>query len=137
MAANKTKKKATAQQGQTPSAAASKGADSSKLAKAQPSDSKSSKAADKDAKAAEKAKADKAKAKEKAKKNGGKPGFVDRTKTYFKGVRSEVKRVVWPTKDELVKYTGAVVAMLVFFGVLIAVADAIIVPALYAFSGLR
>ena len=130
MAANKTKKKVPAQQGATPSTAASKGAGSSKLAKAQPSDSK-------DAKAAEKAKADKAKAKEKAKKNGGKPGLVDRTKTYFKGVRTEVKRVVWPTKNELVKYTVAVVAMLVFFGVLIAVVDAVIVPALYAFSGLR
>ena len=133
MAANKTKKKVPAQQGATPSTAAAKGGASSKLAKPQPS----SKATEKDAKAAEKAKADKAKAKEKAKKNGGKPGVVDRTKTYFKGVRTEVRRVVWPTKDELVKYTVAVVAMLVFFGVLIAIVDALVIPGLAAFSGLR
>ncbi len=128
MASNKSKKKVPAQQGATPSAAADKNGASSKLAKAQPSD-KAQKAAHK---AAEKAKADKAKA-----KKNGKPGIVERSKTYFKGVRSEVKRVVWPTKDELVKYTVAVVAMLVFFGVLIAVVDALIVPGLYAFSGLR
>ena len=121
MASNKSKKKVPAQQGATPSAAADKNGASSKLAKAQPSD-KAQKAAHK---AAEKAKADKAKA-----KKNGKPGIVERSKTYF-------KRVVWPTKDELVKYTVAVVAMLVFFGVLIAVVDALIVPGLYAFSGLR
>lgn len=134
MAANKTKKRGTAQQGAANPTPAGKGTASSKLAKAQPSDTKAS---DKDAKAAEKAKADKAKAKAKAKKNGGKPGFGERVKTYFKGVRTEVKRVVWPSKDELVKYSVAVVVMLVFFGVLIALVDAVIVPALYAFSGLR
>ena len=36
-----------------------------------------------------------------------------------------------------VKYTGAVLGMLVFFGVLIAVVDAVIVPVLYAYQGLR
>ncbi len=39
------------------------------------------------------------------------------------------KRVVWPTKPDLVKYTGAVLGMLVFFGILIAFVDAVIVPA--------
>ena len=66
-----------------------------------------------------------------------KPGFITRVKTYFKGVRSEVKRVVWPSKPEMIKYTGAVIGMLIFFGVLIALVDAAIVPVLYAFAGLR
>lgn len=66
-----------------------------------------------------------------------KPGVLARAKTYFKGVRSELKRVVWPTKSEMVKYTGAVVGMLIFFGILIALVDAVIVPVLYAFAGLR
>ena len=66
-----------------------------------------------------------------------KPGLVERARTYFKGVKSEIKRVTWPTKNELVKYTGAVLGMLVFFGVLIAVVDAVIVPVLYAYQGLR
>ncbi len=70
-------------------------------------------------------------------KKGEKPGFFARVRTYFKNVRSELKRVVWPTKADLIKYTGAVLGMLVFFGLLIAVVDAVIVPVLYAFSGLR
>lgn len=77
-----------------------------------------------------------------AKKGGnsgkkGKPGIVERAKTYFAGVKSEIKRVVWPTREELVKYTAAVVGMLLFFGILIAIVDAAVIPALYAFSGLR
>ncbi len=66
-----------------------------------------------------------------------KPGLGERATTYFKGVKSEIKRVTWPTKDELVKYTGAVVGMLIFFGILIAIVDAVIVPVLYAYQGLR
>ena len=68
---------------------------------------------------------------------GDKPGLIAKARGYFKNVRSELKRVVWPTKADLVKYTGAVLGMLVFFGLLIAIVDAVIVPVLYAFSGLR
>ena len=75
--------------------------------------------------------------KKKDAKKGGKPGLLTRISTYFKNVRTELKRVVWPTKADLIKYTGAVLGMLVFFGLLIAVVDAVIVPVLYAFSGLR
>ena len=120
MAANTTKKKVPAQKGSTPSSNEQNTALSSKnAAKAQASATK--------AKPSKPAKS----------KKGGKPGLIGRAKTYFKGVRTELKRVVWPTKDELVKYTVAVVVMLVFFGALIALVDAVAVPALYAFSGLR
>lgn len=78
-----------------------------------------------------------AKKKDAKKADSKKPGLVERARTYFKGVKSEIKRVTWPTKNELVKYTGAVLGMLVFFGVLIAVVDAVIVPVLYAYQGLR
>lgn len=74
---------------------------------------------------------------DKSKTKNKKPGIVSRAKTYFKGVKSEIKRVTWPTKQELVKYTGAVLGMLVFFGILIAIVDAAIVPVLYAYQGLR
>ena len=84
-----------------------------------------------------KAVAAEAKKKDAKKADSKKPGLVERARTYFKGVRSEIKRVTWPTKNELVKYTGAVLGMLVFFGVLIAVVDAVIVPVLYAYQGLR
>ena len=84
-----------------------------------------------------KAVAAEAKKKDAKKADSKKPGLVERARTYFKSVKSEIKRVTWPTKNELVKYTGAVLGMLVFFGVLIAVVDAVIVPVLYAYQGLR
>ena len=84
-----------------------------------------------------KAVAAEAKKKDAKKADSKKPGLVERARTYFKGVKSEIKRVTWPTKNDLVKYTGAVLGMLVFFGVLIAVVDAVIVPVLYAYQGLR
>ena len=82
---------------------------------------------------------DKAKSKQKDNRlnKNGKPKLWVRIKEYFNGVRTEIKRVVWPKKEELIKYTIAVVGMLIFFGVLIALVDAAIVPLLYAFSGLR
>lgn len=29
--------------------------------------------------------------------------------TYFKGVKSEMKKVIWPNKKELLNYTGVVI----------------------------
>ncbi|HVI40518.1 MAG TPA: preprotein translocase subunit SecE [Anaerovoracaceae bacterium] len=37
-------------------------------------------------------------------------------KDYFKGVRTEVKKVVWPTRKELVSYTGVVLFACVLLG---------------------
>lgn len=37
-------------------------------------------------------------------------------KEYFKGIRTEVKKVVWPTRRELVSYTGVVLFTCVVLG---------------------
>ena len=37
---------------------------------------------------------------------------------YFKGVRLEIKKVVWPTRKELMSYTVVVVLTCVFFALL-------------------
>ena len=66
-----------------------------------------------------------------------KPGVFARIKKYFSDVRSEMKRVVWPTKQELVNYSVAVCASLVVVGVVIALLDAVIGEGLVLFSGLR
>ena len=72
-----------------------------------------------------------------AKKNA-KPSLIERAKKYFSDVRKEVKQVTWPSREELIKYTIAVVVMLLFFGILIAVVDNLIVaPGLVAFANLR
>lgn len=56
---------------------------------------------------------------------------------FFKEVKSELKRVTWPTRPEVLRWTGVVVAALVFFGVFVAVLDNLIVtPLIVALSGL-
>ncbi len=40
-------------------------------------------------------------------------------KGFFKGVKSELKNVVWPTKEQLVKNTTMVIALVVIFAVII------------------
>lgn len=77
------------------------------------------------------------KAPEKAKKADKKPGFFARCKAYLSSVRSEMKRVVWPTKKELVNYTVAVCASLVVVGIVIAALDLVISEGLVLFAGLR
>ena len=38
---------------------------------------------------------------------------------FFKGVKSELKKVVWPTKDQLVKNTAMVIGLIVIFSVIV------------------
>lgn len=76
-------------------------------------------------------------AKAKAKDKNKKPGLFARSKKYFSSVRSEMKRVVWPSKKELINYSVTVCVSLIVVGVVIALLDAGIGQALVAFSGLR
>lgn len=71
------------------------------------------------------------------KKASGKPGFFARIKQYFVDVRSEMKRVVWPSRTELSNYTVGVICMLIVFGVCVWLVDTGIVAMLVAFSSLR
>ena len=48
-----------------------------------------------------------------------------------------MKRVVWPTKNELVNYTVAVCASLIVVGVAIALLDLVIGQGLVLFASLR
>lgn len=81
-------------------------------------------------------KSEKAAKSTKSKKNE-KPGFFARTKKYFASVKSEMKRVTWPDKKELVNYSVVVCASLIVVGVVIALLDAGFGEALALFSGLR
>ena len=42
---------------------------------------------------------------------------------FFKGVKSEFKKIVWPNKDTLTKETVAVIVVSVILGLLIALLD--------------
>ena len=45
---------------------------------------------------------------------------------FFKGVKSEFKKIIWPSKASVAKETGAVIFFGVVLGVLIAIIDAIV-----------
>ena len=65
------------------------------------------------------------------------PGFFRRIANWFGDVRTEMHKVVWPSKDELKTYTVAIIAMLVVFGVVIWLVDTGIVALIAGFTGLR
>lgn len=82
--------------------------------------------------------ASQAKAEPKAtKKSDKKPGFFARIRNWFGDVRTEMHKVVWPSKEELKTYTVAIIAMLVVFGVVIWLVDTGIVAAIAGYTGLR
>lgn len=58
-------------------------------------------------------------------------------KGFFSNVRSEMKRVTWPTKQDVLRWSVVVVCALLFFGVTVAVLDNLIItPVLVGISGL-
>lgn len=44
-------------------------------------------------------------------------------KSFFKGVKSEFSKIIWPSRDSLVKETVAVVVVSVVLGAIIAIVD--------------
>lgn len=44
-------------------------------------------------------------------------------KSWFEGLKAEFKKIVWPDQKTLVKQTGAVVAVSIVLGMLIAILD--------------
>lgn len=144
MASNKKKKKgqqkpAQGASAQTAPVAAKQKASQEKQAAPEPKKKglfKSKADKDKDNKAAaKKGAASKSKASKKAK--NAKPTFLGRIKNYFTAVKTEMRRVVWPSKQELVNYSVAVVVSLIVVGVVIAVLDLVIGEGLVLFAGLR
>lgn len=51
-------------------------------------------------------------------------------KDYFKGVKTEIKKVVWPTRKELGSYTGVVLLTCFAFGLGIWLVDSAFLAAL-------
>lgn len=47
-------------------------------------------------------------------------------KTYLRGVRTESKKVVWPTFKQLMSYTGVVIAVSVFVSLIVYALDFLI-----------
>ena len=73
---------------------------------------------------AQPAKTDKNKAAKKAKDK--KPGFFERLKRWFREMRSELKKVSWPTAKATMKNVGIVVVCVIIVGLVIGVFDVLV-----------
>lgn len=47
-------------------------------------------------------------------------------KKFFKNVKSEMKKVKWPTKKDMIKYSVATLSIIIFFGLFFTASDFII-----------
>lgn len=56
-------------------------------------------------------------------------------KEYFKGVRTELSKVVWPTRKELGTFTGVVISVCAFFALAFWAIDSAVLAALRAVIG--
>ncbi len=54
-----------------------------------------------------------------------KKGPIDRIKRFFREVRSEIRKVVWPTRRETISFTSVVVVSVVAMGLLVWAMDAV------------
>lgn len=53
--------------------------------------------------------------------------------SYFRGVKSEFKKVVWPTKKQILNYSTIVIVVSILFALLFSVYDKIIIFLLQQF----
>jgi preprotein translocase subunit SecE len=50
-------------------------------------------------------------------------GWVSRTRDFLVGVREEMRKVTWPTREELIKATRMIVILSIVLGVVIGLMD--------------
>ena len=67
-----------------------------------------------------------------------KPGVFNRITTYFRDVRAEMTRVVWPSRPEVLNSSVVVITTLIFFIVFITLVDYVVVnPLVNAIARIR
>lgn len=52
--------------------------------------------------------------------------LIDRTRAYFRASKEELLAVTWPTRQDIIRYTGLVVATVVAFGIFFSALDFVI-----------
>lgn len=62
-----------------------------------------------------------------AKKEDAKPVKKKKRFQFLRDVRAEMKRVTWPTRQDVLRWSGVVVVALLFFGIYVAILDNVIV----------
>ncbi len=68
-------------------------------------------------------------------KAAAKPNVFQRLTKYFKDVRSEVRRVVWPTRQDVTNSSLVVVVMLIMMTAFVALIDEAAFQAIINFIG--
>ena len=54
------------------------------------------------------------------------PGFLARSSSFLTAVRAEMRKVTWPTRDELQKATRMIVILSVVLGIAIGIMDVVL-----------
>lgn len=49
-----------------------------------------------------------------------------KVKNFFRGIKAEMKKVIWPSKQELINYTGVVILISAAVAIVVGVLDVII-----------
>lgn len=62
---------------------------------------------------------------EKKQSKSKKPGFFSRVGKWFRDLKSEAKKVVWPTRKQTINNSGIVIAAILIIGAFIWILDAI------------
>ncbi len=52
-----------------------------------------------------------------------KVGFATRVKRFFKDTKAELKKVTWPTKEQLIHNTGVIIVFIILISVILSVLD--------------
>ena len=52
-----------------------------------------------------------------------KPGFIDRVKRFFKDIKGEIKKVVWPGKSQIINNTIIVVVVVIIAAIFVGCFD--------------
>jgi preprotein translocase subunit SecE len=52
--------------------------------------------------------------------------WTERTKQFYADVRSEMRKVTWPSRQEVIGTTGIVIAAVLFFGAYLGIVDVIL-----------
>ena len=60
-----------------------------------------------------------------------------RIKKFFKDYRSEMKKIVWPTRQQVIKNTGVVVVAIVFVAAIVGVLDLVFGLGINAISAIN
>lgn len=55
--------------------------------------------------------------------NGRKLTFGERVKKFFKDTKAELKKVTWPTKEQLIHNTGVIIVFIIIVTVILSVLD--------------